>query len=78
MSEDSIIKERMMAIDSLKGKLIQMRKRIDKILKDIDNLGASANFSINEDLLDMSKSIWKNCHSLYWLRKFEEFRKVAD
>jgi len=63
VSED-YVSYRMDVINSLKGKLEQAEKRIKYLKENIDKNGISANFSVNEDLLEISKLIWKYCYML--------------
>lgn len=67
--EEDYIKNRMMKINFLKGKLSQAKERIEHLEKNIEDKGISANFSINEDLLEISKTIWKYCFELQITKK---------
>jgi len=62
--KEGYVENRMQKINYLKGKLDQAKKRIEHLEKNIEDKGISANFSINEDLLEISKSIWKYCFEL--------------
>jgi len=55
-------------IKSLTAKLDQAKARI-KFLEDrIESRGTDARFSVNEDLLAISQTIWKLCSELALLR----------
>ena len=62
-------------IKSLTGKLDQAKARI-KFLEDrIESKGVDGRFSVNEDLLAISQTIWQHCSELALLRKI---RKEID
>lgn len=67
--KEDYVENRMQKINCLKGKLDQAKKRIEHLEKNIEDKGISANFSINEDLLDISKTIWKYCFELNITKK---------
>ena len=72
---ESLMKEKMFQINLIKTKLEQAKERIESIEKEIDKNGASARFSINEDMLAIIQDIWKHSHGLYWLDKTKEYLK---
>jgi len=77
MNEDqyTILKMRRDILDSLRSKLKQAQERIKHLEEKIESKGVEAGFSINEDLLEISKKIWMHCNQLAMLKKINKLDK---
>tara|TARA_R110002060_G_scaffold6691_4_gene10148 strand:- start:347 stop:592 length:246 start_codon:yes stop_codon:yes gene_type:complete len=76
MNDDqyTITKQRLDILDMLKAKLAQAKKRIEVLEVKIEKKGIDAGYSINEDLLEISKRIWMYSNELAMLKKINKLR----
>jgi|SaaInlV_100m_DNA_2_1039680.scaffolds.fasta_scaffold315659_1 hypothetical protein len=69
-----VTKIRVETLDSLKAKLKQAKARILVLEDRIEKRGIDAGFSINEDLLQITQTIWMHCNKLAILKKINKLK----
>ena len=77
MTDDQckILHAREDTLKSLKAKLQQAKERIDFLEAKIEQSGINATYSVNEDLLQISQTIWMHCNRLAALKKINKLKE---
>lgn len=69
-----VTKIRVETLDALKAKLKQAKARILLLEDRIEKRGIDSGFSINEDLLQITQSVWMYCNKLAILKKINKLK----